>query len=176
MEDQKAMAGRGTGRDMLVVDDRAGMRMMIVRTLRQAGFDGHDIEQAQDGDKALEIIRGCAPNLVLADWNMPNMTGIELLEAVAFGPEVKQVFSGLVVFENVVTRVAIGQEDITMGADCDRRGIEFLNVESRFLGKPQSQNAIPASVVPLDSLGVVVAGRVNEFAPIFLADLHVVDI
>lgn len=68
--------------NILVVDDSAAMRMMIVRTLRQAGFDGHDIQQAPDGAKALEIIRGCAPNLVLADWNMPNMTGIELLEAV----------------------------------------------------------------------------------------------
>lgn len=67
---------------ILIVDDSAAMRMMIARTLRQAGFDGHEIEQAEDGIAGLEAIRTSTPDLVLADWNMPNMTGIELLEAV----------------------------------------------------------------------------------------------
>lgn len=66
---------------ILVVDDSSAMRMMIVRTLRQAGFGGKDVKQAEDGAIALDAIRGECPDLVLADWNMPNMTGIELLEA-----------------------------------------------------------------------------------------------
>ena len=66
---------------VLIVDDSPAMRMMVVRTLRQAGFDGLDIEQAEDGLKALESIRSAEPDLVLADWNMPNMTGYELLQA-----------------------------------------------------------------------------------------------
>ena len=66
---------------ILVVDDSTAMRMMVVRTLRQAGIGGRDVEQAEDGAVALESIRKKAPDLVLADWNMPNMTGIELLEA-----------------------------------------------------------------------------------------------
>lgn len=66
--------------NILVVDDSFAMRMMIIRTLRQAGFDGKDVEQAGDGLEALEAIREKTPDLVLADWNMPNMTGIELLE------------------------------------------------------------------------------------------------
>jgi len=66
---------------ILVVDDSPAMRMMVVRTLRQAGFGGNDVEQAEDGVAALENIRASTPDLVLADWNMPNMTGIELLEA-----------------------------------------------------------------------------------------------
>lgn len=65
---------------ILVVDDSSAMRMMVVRTLRQAGF-GKNVEQAEDGAIALESIRKNVPDLVLADWNMPNMTGIELLEA-----------------------------------------------------------------------------------------------
>lgn len=56
------------------------MRMMVVRTLRKAGFGGHDIEQAEDGADALHKIRGYMPDLVLSDWNMPNMSGIELLK------------------------------------------------------------------------------------------------
>ena len=67
---------------ILVVDDSSAMRMMVVRTLRQAGFGGKDVQQAEDGAVALESIRKSVPDLVLADWNMPNMTGIELLEAI----------------------------------------------------------------------------------------------
>ena len=66
---------------ILVVDDSTAMRMMVVRTLRQAGISGKDVTQAEDGAIALESIRKSEPDLVLADWNMPNMTGIELLEA-----------------------------------------------------------------------------------------------
>lgn len=66
--------------NILVVDDSSAMRMMIIRALRQAGC-GKDIDQAEDGAIALESIRNKMPDLVLADWNMPNMTGIELLEA-----------------------------------------------------------------------------------------------
>ena len=67
--------------NILIVDSSAAMRMMIIRTLRQAGFGGHDIEQASDGVEALDSIRRVACDLVLADWNMPNMTGLELLRA-----------------------------------------------------------------------------------------------
>ncbi len=66
--------------NILIVDDSAAMRMMIVRTLRQAGFGGHDIVQAGDGNEALVAIGKGQPDLVLADWNMPEMTGIELLQ------------------------------------------------------------------------------------------------
>lgn len=67
--------------DIMIVDDSTAMRMMIVRTLRQAGYGGNDVAQAGDGAEALEAIREKTPDLVLADWNMPKMTGIELLQA-----------------------------------------------------------------------------------------------
>ena len=66
---------------ILIVDDSTAMRMMVVRTLRQAGIGGRDVTQAEDGLVALEAIRKSEPDLVLSDWNMPNMTGLELLEA-----------------------------------------------------------------------------------------------
>jgi two-component system chemotaxis response regulator CheY len=65
---------------ILIVDDSAAMRMLVRKTLRQAGFEGHDIVEVDDGAKALAAITATPPDLVLSDWNMPNMTGIELLE------------------------------------------------------------------------------------------------
>jgi two-component system chemotaxis response regulator CheY len=67
--------------NILVVDDSSAMRMMIVRTLRQVGIPGGDISQAEDGAIAFEKIKADLPDLILCDWNMPNMTGIELLHA-----------------------------------------------------------------------------------------------
>jgi two-component system, chemotaxis family, chemotaxis protein CheY len=66
---------------LLVVDDSRVMRQIVVRTLRQAGYDGHEVVEAVDGVDALAKMGERAPDLVLSDWNMPNMTGIELLRA-----------------------------------------------------------------------------------------------
>lgn len=66
--------------NILVVDDSMAMRLIVMKTLREAGYEGHDIEQAEDGVKALEKIKETSPDLILCDWNMPNMTGPELLK------------------------------------------------------------------------------------------------
>jgi two-component system chemotaxis response regulator CheY len=57
------------------------MRQIVIRTLRQAGYDDHDIVEAEDGRDALDKVSSEQPDLVLSDWNMPNMTGIECLQA-----------------------------------------------------------------------------------------------
>ena len=64
---------------ILVVDDSAAMRMIVKKTLRDAGFGGHDIVEAADGSEGLQCVRDEKPDLVLSDWNMPNMTGPEFL-------------------------------------------------------------------------------------------------
>lgn len=66
---------------ILIADDSRVMRQIVSRTLRQAGFDGHDVVEAVDGRNALDLIASEEPDLVLSDWNMPEMTGIELLRA-----------------------------------------------------------------------------------------------
>lgn len=63
---------------ILVTDDSKAMRMIVIRTMRQAGFDGHEFVEAEDGAAALALIREDPPDLVLSDWNMPEMTGLEL--------------------------------------------------------------------------------------------------
>ncbi len=66
---------------ILVADDSRVMRQIVIRTLRQAGYDDHDIVEAEDGRDALDKVSAEAPDLVLSDWNMPNMSGIECLQA-----------------------------------------------------------------------------------------------
>lgn len=66
---------------ILVADDSKAMRMIVVRTLRQAGFAGHDIVEAENGRDALDMVGTESPDLILSDWNMPEMSGIELLKA-----------------------------------------------------------------------------------------------
>ena len=66
---------------ILVVDDSKAMRSIVMRTLRQAGYGDHAISEASTGAEALGSIRNAAPDLVLCDWNMPEMSGIELLHA-----------------------------------------------------------------------------------------------
>lgn len=66
---------------ILVVDDSKAMRMIVVRTLRQAGFDNHDVLQAENGRQGLTLAANEEPDLILSDWNMPEMTGIEFLRA-----------------------------------------------------------------------------------------------
>jgi two-component system chemotaxis response regulator CheY len=64
---------------IVIADDSRVMRQIVLRTLRQAGFDDHEYVEAADGADALGKIGEHAPDLVLSDWNMPHKTGIELL-------------------------------------------------------------------------------------------------
>lgn len=64
---------------IFVVDDSKAMRMIVRRTLKQAGFGHYDVDEATNGAEALTKIRADAPRLVLSDWNMPDMSGYELL-------------------------------------------------------------------------------------------------
>lgn len=75
---------------ILIVDDSKAMRMIVTRTLRQAGFADHDVAEAVDGADALAAIAADPPDLVLSDWNMPELSGIELLRALrAAGNDVR---------------------------------------------------------------------------------------
>ena len=75
---------------ILIVDDSRAMRMIVKRALRQAGYGDHTVEEAANGREARKPTQASTPALVLADWNMPEMSGIELLEALrAEGTDVK---------------------------------------------------------------------------------------
>ncbi|RXR23662.1 response regulator [Oerskovia turbata] len=70
---------------ILVADDSRVMRQIVLRTLRQAGFGDWDVVQAGDGAEALALTHSEKPDLVLSDWNMPEMNGIDFLRALRAG-------------------------------------------------------------------------------------------
>ena len=75
---------------ILIVDDSKAMRMIVTRTLRQAGYGDHTLLEACDGQEGLAAVDREAPDLVLSDWNMPEVTGIEFLRALrASGNDVR---------------------------------------------------------------------------------------
>jgi two-component system, chemotaxis family, chemotaxis protein CheY len=68
---------------IIAVDDSKTMREMVSVTLRSAGFE---VTVAEDGQKALTILRGAQIDLVITDLNMPNLDGISLIRALRADP------------------------------------------------------------------------------------------
>lgn len=65
---------------VLVVDDSATMRRIIKGNLKVAGYD--DVLEAENGKVALDRVHKGLVDLIITDWNMPEMTGLELAAAV----------------------------------------------------------------------------------------------
>jgi two-component system chemotaxis response regulator CheY len=104
--------------NVLIVDDSRAMRMIVSRTLRQAGYGDGNLREAADGAEALVAIQADKPDLVLSDWNMPEMNGIELLRALrAEGNDVR--------FGFVTSESTTEMREVAIAA-----GAEFL------IGKP----------------------------------------
>jgi len=68
--------------DILLVDDSKTMRLIVQRAIRQAGYRALTVGEAENGAQALEKLRIEQPRLILSDWNMPEMSGIDFLENV----------------------------------------------------------------------------------------------
>ena len=67
--------------------------------------------------------------------------------------EVRQVLAGLVELEDVIAGVAVGEEDVAVGGDGDRGGVELLEVEARLLRERQLQDDLAGLGAELDPLG-----------------------
>jgi two-component system chemotaxis response regulator CheY len=66
---------------VLIVDDSRVMRQIVSRTLRQAGYTDLLLLEAANGLEAYELVQTHQPDLVLSDWNMPEMNGYDLLKS-----------------------------------------------------------------------------------------------
>lgn len=74
---------------ILVVDDMATMRRIVKNILKQLGFA--NVEEAENGQEALQKLRADTFGFVVSDWNMPVMTGIEMLRAIRADEKLKAI-------------------------------------------------------------------------------------
>ncbi|MDP2862166.1 MAG: response regulator, partial [Desulfobacterales bacterium] len=95
---------------VLVVDDFATMRRIIKNILKQIGFT--NIIEAEDGKSALKMLQNDKFDLIMCDWNMPEMPGIELLGKVRADEQLKGIPFVMVTAEaqkeNIIEAVKAG--------------------------------------------------------------------
>jgi two-component system, chemotaxis family, chemotaxis protein CheY len=98
---------------ILVVDDFATMRKVVRNLLKQVGYE--DIVEAEDGVMALRALKSQKIDVIISDWNMPNMSGLELLKACKADAELAKTPFLMVTAEalqdNVVAAVKAGVND-----------------------------------------------------------------
>lgn len=74
---------------ILIVDDFSTMRRIIKNLLRDLGFN--NTEEADDGNTALPMLKKGGFDFLITDWNMPGMTGIDLLKNVRSDPQLSKL-------------------------------------------------------------------------------------
>jgi two-component system chemotaxis response regulator CheY len=98
---------------ILIVDDFSTMRRIVRNILKQLSFN--NVDEAEDGDVALEKLRSGSFDFVITDWNMPNMTGLELLKTIRSDDMLKDTPVLLITAEaekeNVVIAAQAGVND-----------------------------------------------------------------
>ena len=93
----------------LVVDDSRAVRMIVGRTLQELGYE---VREASNGREALEVMQAekGAVSLVLADWNMPEVNGLDLLKQLRQDPELASVVIVMVTTETEIDHMTAALE------------------------------------------------------------------
>ena len=92
---------------VLIVDDYQAMVRIIRNLLQQLGFQ--QVDEAHDGEEALAKLQQRAYGLVISDWNMEPMSGLELLQRVRAHPVLKNLPFIMVTAENRDDRIAMAR-------------------------------------------------------------------
>ena len=120
------------GFNVLIVDDCQVMRVVIRRTLNLCGFKINEIIEASNGKEALEWIKRKDFGLIIADLNMPVMTGAEMLAHIKLDPE--------------ACRIPI----LTVSAESNDVKVEIVSeLTNEFLHKPFSPEALRDKMLKL---------------------------
>lgn len=128
---------------VLIVDDEYALRLMIQTALRPLELE---TVQAADGEEALEVAKASPPDLVLLDWMMPKMTGLEVAAAFREDPETAKV--------PIVMLTARGQAR-------DEKAACIAGVD-RYLTKPFSPRELIALVQEILSRQLPVPGAPGQ--------------
>lgn len=65
----------------LVVDDSRAIQAIVKRAIANCGYSPLEVQTAQDGEQALDLIEQFKPDLVITDWHMPKVSGLEMVQA-----------------------------------------------------------------------------------------------
>ena len=98
--------------NILIVDDSATMRMIVIKSLRQAGFESATVIEANGAKEALTKLAAGGIDLMLSDVNMPEITGIELVKVVK-----KKMPNLPIVMVTTESSPEMKQEMLTAGAN-----------------------------------------------------------
>ena len=99
--------------NILVVDDSLPMRQVIKKTIKASGFALAEYSEAGDGKIALEVLKEHWVDVVVTDYNMPNMNGLELIEAMKKDEMMNTIPILVITTEGSRTRI---EEFISTGA------------------------------------------------------------
>ena len=93
----------------LVVDDSRAVRMILARTLKELGYE---VREAANGREALEVMDAeqASVSLVLADWNMPEMNGLDLIKRLRQNPRLASLVVVMVTTETELDHMAAALE------------------------------------------------------------------
>ena len=125
------MAKADLERSILIVDDYKTMLRIIRNLLRQLGFE--DIDEASDGRHALRRMRDRSYDLVISDWSMQPMGGLDLLKEMRAGRELRQVPFVMIAADD-------GRENVTAAQDAGASG---------YIVKPFNAATLKTELVPV---------------------------
>ncbi len=91
--------------DILIVDDTLVIRNIMKNQLQRMGFA--NIHEAADGSAALKVLESKKIDLIISDWNMPVMNGVELLRQVRSSEELKEIPFIMVTAEATAARISM---------------------------------------------------------------------
>ena len=98
---------------ILVVDDYVKMRAIIKNSLRKLGY--HNIDEAENGTRAFTKLKTERFDFVISDWNMPKMSGLDLLKAVRADPDTMDIpflmITAEALSQNIVSAVKAGVDN-----------------------------------------------------------------
>ena len=91
--------------NILVTDDCATIRLLIIKTLQLSGMMIDQIYEAENGEEGLKILEENRVDLILMDINMPEMDGVRMLEGVSMVTELRKIPVLIVTAESNIQRV-----------------------------------------------------------------------
>lgn len=149
---------------ILVVDDASFIRDMVKKHLRER-IPGVEVFEAPDGNRALAAFKNQSMDLVLSDWEMPNMSGDELLRTLRALPEGTDVPFVMVTSRgdrsHVVKAVEAGASDYLVKPFTPEELLRKVNKQLTRIGKqPQAgARSTNAQGVAADAIGILTGGR-----------------